>query len=170
MALDLARGREKAKETESEYACHPCICMHMHSHAKYIYIYIYIYTCMFTSTMILHMHAWRMHVGICMQGMYAPTYACMACMHKLLYACLIPCAPPPHIPQGGEGGGQDHEWGPFTRFKGLETFDSPPRPPPSLLPAHLPIPPHPTGGGICMAGRGGGEPRTLAHIYTYIYI
>ena len=66
------------------------------------------------------------HAGVCihcrcMQGMHAPTmntyicmststYACMACAcghmhacHACVYACLIPCAPPSHIPHGGGG-------------------------------------------------------------------
>ena len=77
-----------------EYACHAayaCICSYMHTYAP---AYPH-----------LHMHAWHMHLGIYMHGMHAPTYACMACMACMhAYAGLIPCAPPPHIPQGGGRG------------------------------------------------------------------
>ena len=65
----------------------------------------------------------------------------------------------------------------YIEFKGLETFDPPPRPPfPSLLPIHPPNPPHPTGGGgeSCPWGGypwGGGPPPSPGpwHIYTHVH-
>ena len=73
-----------------EHPCHAayaCICCHMHEYT--------------------HL---RTHIYICMHGICIQAYACMACMHlhmhawhACIYACLIPCAPPPHIPQGGAG-------------------------------------------------------------------
>ena len=45
------------------------------------------------------MHAWSMHVGICLQGMHAPTHACMARAHICMPRPM--CTSIPHPTGGG---------------------------------------------------------------------
>ena len=127
-----------------EYACHAayaCICIHMHKYT--------------------HLHA---HIYICMHCVCIKAYACMACMHLHMHAwhacivaCLIPCAPPPHIPQGGEGG--------MTMCEALTRWI--PHDPPHIPQGggHHQVNPYP------LAGRGGGAtgPRDMyIHIHVHI--
>ena len=128
-----------------EYARHACICT---------CAWIYAPACPHR-----HMHAWRKHVGICAQGMHAPTYACMACVHICMPHPMCTSTPHP-TGRGGEG---------MTMSGALPRWIlwAPPR-----------STPHPTGGG------GGASPSLYphpwwvggkgdhwhpGHIYIYIY-
>ena len=105
----------------------------------------------------LHMHASHVHAGICMRGMHAPTYACMACIHT----CMLhpKRTSTPHL----TGGGHHHVWGPsavdpmgtsklhLTSHRGEHHHH------------HTITIPGARGGGR-------GDHWTLGHIYIYIYI
>ena len=105
------------------------------------------------------MHAWRMHVGICMQGMHAPTYACMACVNICMPEPM--CTSTPH-PTAGRGNlyRAMHQNAQFPN----DSRSQPDPPPPPPTHHH-----HRGGEGANRPGWGGGGPRRLAHIYIYIY-